>query len=154
FWCPLSFPSAVSRWKTGCVVVLHRFSTKRRTIITQTAALESAWRKSQRPQRRQRWEQINADSRTAHYLIQETCFQLNRVVLDIYVELGSCSRRSGCLVLPRMSWRTNRWFVGLKKLLLPFIHRLCRTHESSEILADGGHDVGRRRIHYGTGPVI
>ncbi len=39
--------------------------------MTQTAALEIVWRNPKPPQRRQRWEQINQNSRTARYLVQE-----------------------------------------------------------------------------------
>lgn len=39
--------------------------------MTQISALEVVWRNPKPPQRRQRWEQINQDSGTAHYLIQK-----------------------------------------------------------------------------------
>jgi hypothetical protein len=42
--------------------------------MTQTAALEIVWRNPKPPQRQQRWEEINHDSGTAHYLVQELMF--------------------------------------------------------------------------------
>jgi hypothetical protein len=39
--------------------------------MAQTAGLEIVWRNPKTPQRRQRWEQIKQDSRTARYLVQE-----------------------------------------------------------------------------------
>ena len=39
--------------------------------MAQTSGLEIVWRNPKTPQRRQRWEQIKQDSRTAHYLVQE-----------------------------------------------------------------------------------
>lgn len=39
--------------------------------MTQTASLEIVWRNPKSPQRRQRWEQINQDRGTAHYLVHE-----------------------------------------------------------------------------------
>ena len=39
--------------------------------MTQTVALEIVWRNPKPPQRRQRWEQINQNSETAHYVVQE-----------------------------------------------------------------------------------
>lgn len=39
--------------------------------MPQTAALEIVWRNPKAPQCRHRWEQINQDSATAHYLVQE-----------------------------------------------------------------------------------
>lgn len=39
--------------------------------MTQTAGLEIVWRNPQPLQRWQRWEQMNPDSGTAHYLVQE-----------------------------------------------------------------------------------
>ena len=39
--------------------------------MTQTATLEIVWRNPKPPQRRQRWEQINQNSETAHYVVQE-----------------------------------------------------------------------------------
>ena len=39
--------------------------------MTQRAALEIVWRNPKPPQRRQRWEQIEQDSGTPHFLVQE-----------------------------------------------------------------------------------
>ena len=39
--------------------------------MTQSGALEIVWRNPKPPQRRQRWEQINQNSETAHYVVQE-----------------------------------------------------------------------------------
>jgi hypothetical protein len=39
--------------------------------MTQTVAVEIVWRNPNPPQRRQRWEQINKDSRTTRYLVQK-----------------------------------------------------------------------------------
>ena len=39
--------------------------------MAQMAALEIVWRNPKPPQRRQRWEQINQNSETAHYVVQE-----------------------------------------------------------------------------------
>ena len=54
---------------------LHRFLAsvvkEGRATMTKTAVLEIVWRNPKPPQRRQRWEQINQGSGTAHYLVQE-----------------------------------------------------------------------------------
>jgi hypothetical protein len=42
--------------------------------MTPTAELEIVWQNPRPPQRRQRWEQINPDSATAHFLVQELVF--------------------------------------------------------------------------------
>jgi hypothetical protein len=39
--------------------------------MKRTGALQIAWRNPKPPQRQRRWEQINQDSRRAHYLVQE-----------------------------------------------------------------------------------
>ena len=39
--------------------------------MRKTAVLKIVWRNPNPPQRHQRWEQINQDSGTAHYLVQE-----------------------------------------------------------------------------------
>ena len=39
--------------------------------MAQTLTLEIVWQNPKPPQRRQRWEQINRDSGTARYLVQE-----------------------------------------------------------------------------------
>lgn len=39
--------------------------------MARMAELEIVWRNPKPSQRRQRWEQINQDSGTAHYLVQE-----------------------------------------------------------------------------------
>jgi hypothetical protein len=38
--------------------------------MTQRAALEIVWRNPKPPQRRQRWQQIEQDSGTPHYLVR------------------------------------------------------------------------------------
>jgi hypothetical protein len=103
FWCSLSFLSAVSAWRVGCIVLLPRCS-EGRTTMTQMAAFEIVWRNPKPPQRRQRWEHINQDSGTAPLSGPGIGFRLRRVVLDHYVELGSSSRCSSRLVRPRR-WR-------------------------------------------------
>ena len=39
--------------------------------MARMATLEIVWRNPKPPQRRQRWEQINQNSETAHYEVQE-----------------------------------------------------------------------------------
>ena len=42
--------------------------------MTQAAGLEIVWRNPKAPQPQRRWEQINQDSATAHYVVQEFVF--------------------------------------------------------------------------------
>jgi hypothetical protein len=74
--------------------------------MTQTVAVEIVWRNPKPPQRRQRWEQINKDSRTTRYLVQKCVSTRVGSFLDHYVELGISARWSSRLVVLR-GWRAD-----------------------------------------------
>ena len=65
--------------------------------MVQMAALEIVWRNPKPSQRQQRWEQIQQNSATVHYVVQELVSISDGSVLDRYVELGNRSRRSSIL---------------------------------------------------------